>query len=113
MVATPSTNGNGGRDPRTGRYLENNPGGPGNPMSARVQELRQLFYSCVTDEDMKAVVKQLVAEAKSGNVQAIKEYLERALGKTESADLVARIDQLEGLLRESMQQGPKSTARVA
>lgn len=92
----PSTN---GRDTR-GKFTVGNGGGPGNPYAGRVQELRALFYQCVTDTDMREVVAALVKEAKSGNVHAIKEYLERALGKAESADLTARIEELETLLRE-------------
>src|SRR5262245_53227366 len=85
MSAKPSTNGaNGTRDSR-GRFLPGHPGGPGNPFVKRVCELRSLLLGAVTDADMKAVVKRLIAEARKGEPWAVKELLDRLLGKPPQA----------------------------
>lgn len=77
-VATdPSTN---GRTPR-GRFARGNPGGPGNPYARRVAWLRAALIDAVTNEDMRDVARVLVARAKDGDVGAIRELLDRTVGK--------------------------------
>lgn len=79
-MSVPSTNGPiGGRD-AAGRYTRGNPGGPGNPMAAKVAALRKALFAAVRPSDLKAVVKRLVDEAKGGDVQAARVLLDRLLG---------------------------------
>lgn len=89
-----------GRDPK-GRFAQGNPGGPGNPYARRVAELRQALIDAIGPADVKAIADALVAEAKCGNVPAIKEVFDRTLGRPVEADLVARIEQLEQALTEN------------
>ena len=87
-----------GRD-TTGRFLPGNPGGPGNPHAKRVAALRAAMLEAVSDEDMRTIVGKLVALARSGNVPAAKEVLDRCLGKVQEADLLERLESLEGVLK--------------
>jgi hypothetical protein len=54
----------------------------------------------VTEDDMRAIGAKLIAMARGGNLPAIKELIERTLGRPIEADLIARLDQLEALLSE-------------
>ncbi|MFG0331698.1 MAG: DUF5681 domain-containing protein [Phycisphaerales bacterium] len=78
---TPSTNGRNGRD-ASGRFTKGNPGGPGNPHARRVQEIRSAVLDAVTAEDIELIVKALIRRAKSGDVRAARELLDRAVGKS-------------------------------
>ena len=53
-----------------GKFVEGNPGGPGNPYAKRVGELRTALLDTVTREDMQAVAKALVDAANGGDVAA-------------------------------------------
>lgn len=69
------------RDGR-GRFVKGSGGGPGNPYARRVARLRRELYRAVTPEDLRAVVRVLVEKAKAGDVVAIKELLDRVVGKS-------------------------------
>jgi hypothetical protein len=74
------------RDRMTGHFLPGNQSakgvkGGGNPDAKRLAELKKVFRECVTEGDVKDVVKSLVQAAKDGDVQAIKLFLDRTLGK--------------------------------
>ncbi len=83
------------RDPKTGRFLVGNPGGPGNPHAARVAKLRSALLRAVTERELRAVVKALVEQARAGNIAAARELLDRVLGKPVEADLLERLEALE------------------
>ena len=68
------------RDP-LGRFAPGNRGGRGNPMAARVAALRSVLLDAVTPADLVAVVAALIDRAKAGDVPAIREVLDRAVGK--------------------------------
>ncbi len=95
----PSPNGANGRD-ASGRFAKGNPGGPGNPFARHVGQLRSALLEAVTAEDMRVVASKLVELAKSGDVRAIKELLDRVLGRPQEADLIERIEALEQALIE-------------
>lgn len=76
----PSANGSNGRG-TGGRFAAGNAGGPGNPHAARVAQLRATLLAAVTDDDIRAIVATLVAQAKGGDLAAIRELLDRLLGK--------------------------------
>ena len=64
-----------------GRFAQGNPGGPGNPYARRVAAFRAVLLDAVTEADLKAVARSLVARAKAGEVPAIRELLDRLIGK--------------------------------
>lgn len=78
-MASPSPNG------RTacGQFAKGNAGGPGNPHARRVAALREVLLAAVTEADIRAVAKALVARAKAGEVAAARELLDRLLGKAQ------------------------------
>lgn len=69
------------RRDRQGRFAKGNPGGPGNPHAARVGAWRRALVDAVTDDDLRAVVGALVARAREGEKWAVKELLDRTLGR--------------------------------
>ena len=77
---------NDGRDAH-GRFAAGNAGGPGNPFARRLGALRSAFLGAVSDEDMQAIAKKLVARAKKGNLAAAKILLAYVIGRpAESID---------------------------
>ena len=55
------------------------------------------MLEAVTPADMRALVSMLVRLAKEGNVAAAKEVLDRCIGKPVEADLIERLEALEGM----------------
>ena len=82
-MVTPSPNGANSRDAK-GRFAAENGGGPGNPYARRVANLRAALLDAVSDEDLKTIVSQLVDMAKRGSLPAIKEILDRTIGKPQT-----------------------------
>lgn len=76
----PTHNGDNGRDTR-GRFLPGNPGGDGNPHAAAVNRFRAAMMATVTEADVKAVITKLVQAAKAGEPWAVKELLDRIIGR--------------------------------
>ena len=79
-MVSPVSNGANGRD-SAGRFSPGCRGGPGNPHARRVAELRATLFDTVTVDDFRAIVGKVVERAKSGDLAAIKELLDRLLGK--------------------------------
>lgn len=92
--------GDGERAPN-GRFLPGHAGGPGNPHAGQVARLRSAMLAAVSEDDIRAIVRQLVDKARTGDVRAAQEVLTRCLGKAEAIDLVDRLDALEEVLRGS------------
>lgn len=73
-----------GKSPHTGRFQKGNPGGPGNPWSKRIAQLRKAFYAKVTTEDIEEVTDNLLRLAKGNDgfqaVQAAKILFAYMLG---------------------------------
>ncbi|MCA8979434.1 MAG: hypothetical protein KDC14_05375 [Planctomycetes bacterium] len=88
-----------GRDQR-GRFSKGNSGGPGNPHAAQVGRLRSAMLNAIGEDDIRELVARLLELAKSGEIRAIKEVLDRTLGRPVEADLLERLEQLEALLSE-------------
>ena len=84
VAETPLPNGDNGlaetRDSK-GRFLPGNPGGPGNPQARNVATWRQALADTVSAADVAQVTQKLVAAAKAGEPWAIREVLDRCLGK--------------------------------
>lgn len=96
MDSSPSTNGDNGRDNR-GRFAPGNRAGRGNPYARQAARLRAALLKAITAKDVETVVSSLIKEAKAGDVQAIREVLDRAVGKPLPADLLERLERLEAL----------------
>ena len=84
-MPTPSTN---GRTPR-GQFATGNPGGPGNPYARRTAALRSALLDAVTEADIRAIAKALVKRARDGEVPAVRELLDRLLGRAGDVQGVA------------------------
>jgi hypothetical protein len=80
-MSKPSLNGRTAR----GRFAQGNLGGPGNPYAKRVADLRAALLESVTEQDIRAVARALVKRAKEGEIPAIRELLDRLLGKAGDA----------------------------
>ena len=93
----PTTNGPNGRD-GLGRFAPGNAGGPGSPHVRAVASWRAALAATVTRQDIEDVLHQLVVEAKAGKSWAVRELLDRCLGKAEAMDLGERIARLEHAL---------------
>jgi len=91
----PITNGSNGRG-SDGRFRPGNryARGHGNPHAAKVVEQRKTLFAAVTEEDIKAVLRMLVEEAKKGNVHAARELLSRIFGNPVNIDIVEQVEQL-------------------
>lgn len=73
-------NGNG-RDPKSGRFVKGWKGGPGNPDGKRAQAWRQAFLRTVTLAHVRAVARTLVRLAEAREPWAVRELLNRCLGR--------------------------------
>jgi hypothetical protein len=88
----PSENGDNGRD-ACGRFMAGNPGGPGNPWARKTATLRKTLLEAVGEDDIRAVVKVLLEAARQGEPWAVRELLDRAVGKvavTADGEVVGR-----------------------
>ena len=102
MSTLPSPNGQHGRD-SMGRFTTGNPGGPGNPHSRQVADIRRAMVEAVSEDDLQAIVATLIAKAKAGNIMAAREVLDRLLGKPKaSMDLTT--DTSDSLTEEQIHQ---------
>ena len=114
MADLPTSN---GRDPHSGRFLVGNRGGPGNPHAAQVIKARAAALEYATPERTAQVMAALFDRAISGDVPAIKEWLQRTCGPAEAMDLLAMIEDLEAKLRDQgflgAKPGPGSKSGVA
>jgi hypothetical protein len=75
-----------GRDGRTGRFLPGNRAGRGNPQAGRVAALRAALLREVTGGDLRAAVRALIDKATGGDVAAIRELLDRCIGRAPASD---------------------------
>ncbi|MBI4717157.1 MAG: hypothetical protein HY763_05075 [Planctomycetes bacterium] len=80
MGDNPSPNGDNGRD-AAGRFAPGNAGGPGNPRARHSAALRRALLEAVSDDDIRLVVEKLVELAKAGDLAAIRELLDRTIGR--------------------------------
>ncbi len=97
----PSTHGgDGGKRGRdaNGRFATGNKLGQGNPLAGRAAKLRSELLRSVSEGDVKAVVKGLLAAARGGDVPAAKLVLAYTVGQPEAMDVAQRLDELESRL---------------
>lgn len=84
MAKSPSTNGANGRDTK-GRFAAGNSGGPGNPHARQVARIRSQLLSMVSEDDLREVLQALIQRARTGDVAAVHELLNRLVGKPATA----------------------------
>ena len=72
-----------------GRFAPGNSGGPGNPHGKRTAWMREALLNAVTENDIRAVALTLVARAKDGEMAAIRELLDRVIGKVTQPEVDA------------------------
>src|SRR5262245_56666763 len=117
----PTPNGHAGRDGR-GRFAKGNPGGPGNPLHKRMALFRQTLLAAVTPEDVRQVVGQVVEQAKAGQPWAVREFLDRCVGKplatmeltgAEGEPLGPTVQVVQAAVLEALADLPEAKLRVA
>ena len=65
-----------------GRFTKGNQAAKGgNPHTAKMNQYRRLFFEVCKEEDMKDIIEALIITAKNGEQWAVKEALDRGLGK--------------------------------
>lgn len=67
-----------------GKFAKGNPGGPGNPHAATVAKFRGALLDAVSEADVQAVMRKLFDLAMTGDVPAMKLFLERTVGRPAS-----------------------------
>lgn len=88
---SPKPNGGNGRNPN-GTFATGNKGGPGRKRSNRGELVNRIADELVTEEDARAVWQKLIDCAKDGEPWAIKEFLDRTIGKPkESIDMTGSL----------------------
>jgi hypothetical protein len=90
----PASAGASGRD-RRGRFSKCNPGGPGNPFARRTAAMRQALMDAVSEEDIAAISKKLVEQARQGDVAAARLVFSYVVGKPQPAEDPDRLDEKE------------------
>lgn len=83
-----------GRD-GSGRFVKGCAPGPGNPLGPMVSKLRAALVKAVTPEDVRAIARGLIREARAGNCEAARILFSHTLGKPVEFDLLERIERLE------------------
>lgn len=78
----PSGNGTNGKDPKTGKFLPGNKlGTGGDPYAARKTQFRTVLMEAFTPAEMLKVANALLKAARKGEPWAVRELLDRMLGK--------------------------------
>ena len=80
MEQSPSPSEDYGRDAK-GRFGAGNKLAKGNPFALRVQKIRAALLSRLTVDDAKEIADVLIRQAKAGDLAAVRELLDRCLGK--------------------------------
>jgi hypothetical protein len=83
-----------GRDAE-GRFVQGNPGGPGNPFARKTAALRKALLERVTEEDIQEIVIVLLLKAKQGDAAAARLLLSYVVGKPQPAVDPDTLDQHE------------------
>lgn len=91
-----------GRDTH-GRFTAGNRFARGNPHNQRAQLLRARLLERVAGDDIDRIIEALIAKAKTGDIVAIREVLDRCMGKPRQAiDMDAQVHSAPGYDFENM-----------
>jgi len=95
-TAEPKSNGHTAERDARGRFLPGNQAAKGHrhPHARRAVKLAEAFCETVKVADIRAVAKKLVQMARKGDLQAIRELLDRTLGRPPQAELAEFEDQV-------------------
>jgi hypothetical protein len=104
-----------------GRFLPGHCGGPGNPHAQKVHRLRSALLNTVTSTDIKEVVHKLISMAKAGDIAAIKELLDRTIGKPVTAiemtgadgGPLLQFDRIQNVIVQALAEFPDARIAVA
>lgn len=77
----PSTNGATAGRNGNGTFSKGNTFGQGNPHFRKVAGLRTALLNTIMEEDIAEIIKQMIAAAKAGDIQAAKFVLSYAVGQ--------------------------------
>jgi hypothetical protein len=80
MNDQPSTHGGNGKDAK-GRFVPGNKLGRGNPLAGRAAAIRAVLLLKLTPKDAGTIAEKLISMAISGDLAAIREILDRTIGK--------------------------------
>ena len=80
----PSTNGATAGRNGNGTFSKGNTFGQGNPHFRKVAGLRTALLSAISEEDIAAIIQQMITAAKAGDIQAAKFVLSYAVGQPDS-----------------------------
>lgn len=83
-----------------GQFGKGNRFAAGNPLAIRAGELRRELFAAVKPEDFREVVDALLRQAKQGDLVAVKELLDRLIGKSSPVEILQRLEALELSLAE-------------
>ncbi|HEY1687184.1 MAG TPA: hypothetical protein VGG19_20660 [Tepidisphaeraceae bacterium] len=100
---TPETPAGNGRT-AAGRFTSGNKAGKGNPMNRKAQEIRNALLGAATAQDVKDICSRLIDGAKGGDLQFIREWLNRTVGVPVASDILERIERLEALAEKAGEQ---------
>src|SRR5262245_21497775 len=93
-TSPPDTDSPPARSDRTagGHFAKGNPGGPGNPHARHCARMLALLRASISDEEMVAIIRALVAKAVDGDISAAKLVMSYKLGKPAPAPNPDEID---------------------
>jgi hypothetical protein len=103
MSDLPSTHGSNGQD-AGGRFRPGNRLGRGNPLAGRAAKIRAVLLKSLSASDAREIAAKLLEMAKGGDLAAIRELLDRTIGKPSQAELLERIESIELLVSERKSQ---------
>ena len=86
-----------GHDAR-GKFAKGNKFGTGNPLNRRTQRIRAILLGALTDQQAQKIANRLIRMAAGGNLPAIKELLDRTIGKPPAFEILERLEELEALV---------------
>lgn len=95
--------GDGDRDDR-GRFAPGNRGGPGNPYAVQTARLRAALLRKLDEACIEEAAKALMTGVRSGNIVAVRELLDRTIGRPVPTDVLDRVARLEELLGQLVQE---------
>ena len=90
--------GNGDGRRSNGQFAPGHKFAKGNPLNRRAQLLRSELLRAVTRQDVKDILAALIAQAKTGDVAAAREVLDRTCGKVSDQSALQRVEEIERLL---------------
>jgi hypothetical protein len=95
----PSTHGPDGKDGR-GRFAKGNKLGKGNPLAGRAAKIRAVLLKKLTPAVAGQIADQLITAATAGDMAAVRELLDRTIGKPVPSEMAERMEALERRLDE-------------